>query len=164
VSSGQSGERCPPRAVGRASPVPVAAVSVERRRRREAAFVAAVGWVPRWRRRRRRSDLALKPDVVLLCRLDNGLGFYRFSYLGSDKLMSASLRRRCRPYCRRRGARAAMAISAFVTSRLGVKFQTYKDWLDGGAQYPYEIEELNMTAFRSTRYVRLLAAWLQSRV
>ncbi len=33
----------------------------------------------------RRSDLALKHDVVLLGRLDNGLGYYRFSYLGSNK-------------------------------------------------------------------------------
>ena len=33
----------------------------------------------------RRSDIALKHDVVLLGNLDNGLGYYRFSYLGSDK-------------------------------------------------------------------------------
>src|SRR5258705_12848779 len=33
----------------------------------------------------RRSDIALKHDVVLLGHLDNGLGYYRFSYLGSDK-------------------------------------------------------------------------------
>jgi hypothetical protein len=33
----------------------------------------------------RRSDIALKHDVVLLGHLDSGLGYYRFSYLGSDK-------------------------------------------------------------------------------
>jgi hypothetical protein len=33
----------------------------------------------------RRSDIALKHDVVLLGRLANGLGYYRFSYLGSSK-------------------------------------------------------------------------------
>ena len=33
----------------------------------------------------RRSDVALKHDIVLLGHLDNGLGFYRFSYVGSDK-------------------------------------------------------------------------------
>src|SRR5262249_39474601 len=32
----------------------------------------------------RRSDVALKHDITLLGRLDNGLGFYRFSYNGSD--------------------------------------------------------------------------------
>jgi hypothetical protein len=33
----------------------------------------------------RRSDIALKHDIVLLGHLDNGLGFYRFSYNGSHK-------------------------------------------------------------------------------
>jgi hypothetical protein len=33
----------------------------------------------------RRSDVALKHDIILLGRLDNGLGFYRFSYNGSDQ-------------------------------------------------------------------------------
>jgi uncharacterized membrane protein YgcG len=33
----------------------------------------------------RRSDITLKHDIYLLGRLDNGLGFYRFSYNGSDK-------------------------------------------------------------------------------
>ena len=31
------------------------------------------------------SDIRLKHDIVLLGHLDNGLGFYRFSYNGSDK-------------------------------------------------------------------------------
>ena len=38
-----------------------------------------------WRWRMRRSDVALKHDIALLGHLDNGLGFYRFSYHGSDK-------------------------------------------------------------------------------
>ena len=52
-------------------------------------------WLPRWRWRRwrfrggggggRRSDIALKHDIVLLGHLANGLGYYRFSYLGSSK-------------------------------------------------------------------------------
>ncbi len=33
----------------------------------------------------RRSDIAIKHDIVLLGRLDNGLGFYRFAYDGSNK-------------------------------------------------------------------------------
>ena len=32
----------------------------------------------------RRSDITLKHDIALLGHLDNGLGFYRFSYNGSD--------------------------------------------------------------------------------
>src|SRR5215831_616740 len=34
----------------------------------------------------RRSDVALKHDIVLLGRLDNGLGFYRFAYNGSNQV------------------------------------------------------------------------------
>ena len=43
-----------------------------------------------WRRLRggggggRRSDIALKHDVVLLGHLANGLGYYRFRYLGVE--------------------------------------------------------------------------------
>src|SRR6266851_9782400 len=37
------------------------------------------------RRTVRRSDITLKHDISLLGHLDNGLGFYRFSYDGSDK-------------------------------------------------------------------------------
>ena len=33
----------------------------------------------------RRSDIALKHDIILLGHLDNGLGFYRFAYDGSSK-------------------------------------------------------------------------------
>src|ERR1700724_3092433 len=33
----------------------------------------------------RRSDMMLKHDISLLGHLDNGIGFYRFSYNGSDK-------------------------------------------------------------------------------
>ena len=33
----------------------------------------------------RRSDIRLKHDITLLGHLDNGIGFYRFSYNGSDK-------------------------------------------------------------------------------
>src|SRR4029078_1983142 len=34
----------------------------------------------------RRSDVRLKNDIHLLGRLDNGLGFYRFAYNGSDRI------------------------------------------------------------------------------
>jgi len=40
------------------------------------SVVAAVAWA----RGRTSSDVVLKHDIRLLGRLDNGLGFYRFSY------------------------------------------------------------------------------------
>jgi hypothetical protein len=47
--------------------------------------VASVRGVARRTTRRvvRRSDMMLKHDISLLGQLDNGLGFYRFSYSGS---------------------------------------------------------------------------------
>src|ERR1700704_4422629 len=71
--------------------------------------VASVRGVARRTTRRvvRRSDMMLKHDISLLGHLDNGLGFYRFSYNGSDKAyvggiarqrrLSACLLRQARP-------------------------------------------------------------------
>ena len=62
-----------------------------RRRRRHGRWRRRHGWRRRWRRWRRwrrqgaMSDIRAKHDIVLLGHLDNGLGFYRFSYNGSDK-------------------------------------------------------------------------------
>ena len=53
-----------------------------------AAWVvaAAAAWVVvAGRRRHGMSDIRAKHDIALLGHLDNGLGFYRFSYNGSDK-------------------------------------------------------------------------------
>ena len=49
--------------------------------------VASVRGVARRTTRRvvRRSDMMLKHDISLLGHLDNGLGFYRFTYNGGDK-------------------------------------------------------------------------------
>jgi hypothetical protein len=84
----------------------------------------------------RRSDLALKHDVVLLGRLDNGLGFYRFSYLGSDKAYVGVIAQEVQAVLPAAVARGRDGYLRVCYARLGVKFQTYKDWLDGGAHIP----------------------------
>jgi hypothetical protein len=81
----------------------------------------------------RRSDLALKHDVVLLGHLDNGLGFYRFSYPGSEKAYVGVIAQEVqavRPAAVTRGRDGYLRV---YYDRLGVKFQTYKDWLAAGA-------------------------------
>src|SRR5262245_65089316 len=61
------------------------------RRRIGSARICAGGGAHRAARRGgggrggRRSDVALKHDIIFLGRLDNGLGFYRFSYNGSNQ-------------------------------------------------------------------------------
>jgi hypothetical protein len=84
----------------------------------------------------RRSDLALKHDIVLLGHLDNGLGYYRFSYLGSSKAyvgVMAQEVERLMPEAVTRGGDGYLRV---YYEKLGLKFQTYRDWLAAGAQIP----------------------------
>ena len=84
----------------------------------------------------RRSDLLLKHDVVLLEHLDNGLGYYRFSYLGSDKAYVGVIAQEVqtpRPDAVMRGRDGYLRVDY---DKLGLKFRTYRDWLAGGARIP----------------------------
>ena len=84
----------------------------------------------------RRSDIALKHDVVLLGHLDNGLGYYRFSYLGSDKAYVGVIAQEVQaimPGIVMRGDDGYLRVNYH---RLGIRFRTYEDWLAAGAQIP----------------------------
>ena len=88
----------------------------------------------------RRSDIALKHDVVLLGHFANGLGYYRFSYLGSEKAYVGVIAQeveRVMPDAVTRGGDGYLRV---YYDKLGLKFQTYRDWLAGGAKVPTEIE------------------------
>ena len=84
----------------------------------------------------RRSDIALKHDVVLLGHLDNGLGYYRFSYLGSDKAYVGVIAQEVQAVMPRAVKRGDDGYLRVNYDRLGIKFLTYKDWLAAGAQIP----------------------------
>jgi hypothetical protein len=84
----------------------------------------------------RRSDLALKHDIVLLGHLDNGLGYYRFSYLGSIKAyvgVMAQEVERIMPDAVTRGRDGYLRV---YYEKLGLTFRTYRSWLAAGAQIP----------------------------
>ena len=84
----------------------------------------------------RRSDIALKHDVVLLGHLDNGIGYYRFSYLGSDKAYVGVIAQEVQaimPGIVMRGDDGYLRVNYH---RLGIRFRTYEDWLAAGAQIP----------------------------
>ena len=84
----------------------------------------------------RRSDLALKHDVVLLGHLDNGLGYYRFSYNGSDKAYVGVIAQdvqTLRPDAVTRGRDGYLRV---YYEKLGLKFQSYQDWLASGGRIP----------------------------
>jgi hypothetical protein len=100
--------------------------------------VASVRGVARRTTRRvvRRSDMMLKHDISLLGHLDNGLGFYRFSYNGSDKAYVGVMAQEVQtvmPAAVLRGSDGYLRVSY---DKLGLKFQTYAQWTASGAHVP----------------------------
>ena len=100
--------------------------------------VASVRGVARRTTRRvvRRSDMMLKHDISLLGRLDNGLGFYRFSYNGSDKAYVGVMAQEVQtvmPSAVLRGSDGYLRVSY---DKLGLRFQTYDQWAASGAHVP----------------------------
>ena len=84
----------------------------------------------------RRSDIALKHDIVLLGHLDNGLGFYRFSYNGSSETYVGVMAQEVQavmPQAVQRGRDGYLRVNY---DRLGLDFQTYDQWLASGASVP----------------------------
>ena len=85
---------------------------------------------------RRRSDIELKQDIVLLGRLDNGLGFYRFHYKGNDQLfvgVMAQEVQRVLPNAVVRGRDGYLQVDYGL---VGVRFQAYDQWVGSGAHVP----------------------------
>lgn len=84
----------------------------------------------------RRSDMMLKHDISLLGHLDNGLGFYRFSYNGSEKAYVGVMAQEVQtvvPAAVLRGNDGYLRVSY---DKLGLEFQTYDQWTASGAHVP----------------------------
>jgi len=82
----------------------------------------------------RRSDVALKHNIVFLGRLDNGLGFYRFAYNGSNQAYVGVLAQEVRnvmPEAVERGRDGYLRVHY---DKLGLRFQTYRQWITSGAR------------------------------
>ena len=90
----------------------------------------------------RRSDIALKHDVVLLGRLANGLGYYRFSYVGSSKPYVGVIAQEVQRLVPEAVTRGRDGYLRVYYEQLGLKFRTYADWLAGGAKLPMPAEVL----------------------
>ncbi|MGY4598002.1 hypothetical protein ACVWXL_005748 [Bradyrhizobium sp. GM22.5] len=109
---------------------PVGAVAV--------APVVGVRGVARRTTRRvvRRSDMMLKHDISLIGNLQNGLGFYRFTYNGGNKAYVGVMAQEVQtiiPAAVLRGSDGYLRVSYDM---VGVKFQTYDQWTASGAQVP----------------------------
>ena len=84
----------------------------------------------------RRSDIALKHDVSLLGVLDNGLGYYRFSYLGSAKAYVGVIAQEVQRLMPRAVTRGADGYLRVDYRSLGIRFLTYRDWLAANSPIP----------------------------
>ena len=103
-----------------------------------AAPVVGVRGVARRTTRRvvRRSDMMLKHDISLIGHLENGLGFYRFTYNGGDKAYVGVMAQEVQtvmPAAVLRGNDGYLQVSY---DKLGVTFQTYDRWVASGAHVP----------------------------
>jgi len=84
----------------------------------------------------RRSDVTLKHNIALLGRLDNGLGFYRFSYNGSDQVYVGVMAQEVQTVVPEAVVRSRDGYLEVLYDKLGLKFQTYDQWVASGAQVP----------------------------
>ena len=81
-------------------------------------------------------DIALKHDIVLLGYLDNGVGFYRFAYNGADKAYVGVMAQEVQRVVPGAVTLATDGYLRVSYEKLGLKFQTYDQWIASGAQIP----------------------------
>ncbi len=84
----------------------------------------------------RRSDMRLKHDIVLLGRLDDGLGYYRFVYNGGHTAYVGVMAQEVRTVAPEAVTRSADGYMRVSYDRLGLPFETYEQWLESGAHLP----------------------------
>jgi hypothetical protein len=80
--------------------------------------------------------MMLKHDISLIGHLDNGLGFYRFSYNGSDKAYVGVMAQEVQSVIPAAVARGSDGYLRVFYDKLGVNFQTYDQWVASGAHVP----------------------------
>lgn len=85
---------------------------------------------------RRRSDLRLKHDIVLLGRLDDGLGYYRFVYNGGHTAYVGVMAQEVEGVAPEAVARGADGYLRVSYDLLGLPFETYDQWVATGAHLP----------------------------
>ena len=84
----------------------------------------------------RRSDVRLKHDIVLLGYLRNGVGFYRFSYNGSTKAYVGVMAQEVQQVMPEAVARGRDGYLVVYYDQLGLKCQSYNQWIESGARIP----------------------------
>ena len=82
------------------------------------------------------SDMLLKHDISLLGHLNNGLGFYRFSYNGSHKAYVGVMAQEVQAVMPEAVVRGNDGYLRVFYDKLGLKFQTFDQWVAAGAHVP----------------------------
>ena len=82
------------------------------------------------------SDVRAKHDIVLLGRLENGLGFYRFSYNGSDRAYVGVIAQEVQAIMPGAVVRGRDRFLRVNYDKLGLRMQTWEDWVASGASIP----------------------------
>jgi hypothetical protein len=84
----------------------------------------------------RRSDVRLKHDLVLLGRLDDGLGYYRFTYNGGHTSYVGVMAQEVQNVMPEAVTRDTDGYLRVSYDKLGLPFETYDQWLATGARLP----------------------------
>jgi len=85
---------------------------------------------------RGRSDIRLKHDIVFLGYLNDGLGFYRFSYNGSNKAYVGVIAQEVAQVVPGAVTRGHDGYLRVDYDKLGLKFENYDQWVASGAKIP----------------------------
>jgi hypothetical protein len=78
----------------------------------------------------------VKHDIALLGHLANGLGYYRFSYNDSDRAYVGVIAQEVQQVMPQAVVRHRDGYLHVYYEKIGVKFQTYEQWLSSGARLP----------------------------
>ena len=84
----------------------------------------------------RRSDVRLKHDIHLLGRLDNGLGYYRFTYNDEHKPYVGVMAQEVQTVAPDAVVRDRDGYLSVLYGKLGLTFQSHDRWLAAGARIP----------------------------
>jgi hypothetical protein len=84
----------------------------------------------------RRSDFRLKHEIIVLGHLNNGLGFYRFVYNGGEKAYVGVIAQEVQRVIPQAVVRGRDGYLRVFYDKVGLKFQTYDQWIASGARVP----------------------------
>jgi hypothetical protein len=88
----------------------------------------------------RRSDINLKDHISLIGRLDNGLGFYRFTYIGDSTPYVGVMAQEVKSVMPSAVVRGSDGYLRVFYDKLGIDFQSYEQWTAAGSRIPKSLK------------------------